>query len=1140
MTIASSSPSHDGPIHQQRPQQQQHSSPFIPPPSSYPLRDDSLLSSAFQIPWSPSMMNSNEPFLSTSSSDPKATNDQGRPQKVVAPAESLSSNSTMLQQEFSRQPHVLLSQRETVQQPQQHHRNAPQQQTEILNMVPLAGNASESPNRDRTIPERQQRQEYAINVIGYQNQSWEHSSSAPTATRNSPANDTRFNYDQRNQQNSSKTPVLQSSQHNNNESSNHITPNTSMFTSFGNGEQPYSSQMVTSTSAPAAPWTTTTLWSGNGTTDTPYSSSPQTTHHSHQYLSPASEPQQTTSMNSINDNSFSLDFLAPPPSDSLQQKKHSHSTLVNGYSSGSSTTTATSSDRRNPVTSGMNSSSFEIFDSTFLNNSNNRNNEDNNSNGSTGNKYVSGPFSEDLMPVRAIPMSNVKAGVRTARMLIDATVAMKTRPQIQSYLLAADPVAMGERTVVILTGKVAQKSYGTEKRFLCPPPTVILDGASWWTKKHDDPSTTAPPQLMVSMSGETSETQEGQIDWFSVSGTTVGQTGYGSNNNNTNNAGRIRASFDKGSSSDRDWYRIQPRDPLAGGKCVLRQLYINDADDKRKRVECLARLQLADGTPIGTLASKPVKVISKPSKKRLSVKNMDSCIHHGTTVSLFNRIRSQTVSTKYLGVSASAGATSTTQPFMYPGQAKANHNLDGPASTSSPDGTCFIARTGSWDPFIIWLVDTTWVPQHHERESNSPDEYIGSGASTLRNDIPYPPPPAIAAKNKTGQPLAVHYNQHIVLQCLTTGLVSPVMIIRKIDRASTVVGGANSKYYSHYRSTEPSPSGTSGGEYGDEILGDPVSQLHKVALQIVQDPSSRLQENDIPLQNDMLPRVNRPVTYLACLNDMVGMHRSAHERKPIRPEPATNIDSDSASSRAATRRRIASTGNVSDYYYGINPPTQQSQQPSQSMYSTINFQGASEEYHQQHPQQQMVGKRSRSVSAIDQGNDDMPALNASWSELGAYWSEDVSDSAVWTIVGTDCAKYTFWELPPVAEEEEEFVDERFLDMSLKINTPRTVTIAPVPTLVRFSRTKGDNDGLFLSMHGESFTRDLEVWFGDVRSPRSEYRGREHMVCEVPIASELAHSVGAEWKNGGSCSVPLLLVRRNGSAVYKTNKYYTFC
>ena len=38
------------------------------------------------------------------------------------------------------------------------------------------------------------------------------------------------------------------------------------------------------------------------------------------------------------------------------------------------------------------------------------------------------------------------------------------RSHLQNYLLAPNPVAMGERTIVILTGKVAQKSYGTEKR----------------------------------------------------------------------------------------------------------------------------------------------------------------------------------------------------------------------------------------------------------------------------------------------------------------------------------------------------------------------------------------------------------------------------------------------------------------------------------------------------------------------------------------------------------------------------------------------------------------------------------------------------------------------------------------------------
>ncbi|KAG2228214.1 hypothetical protein INT45_011006, partial [Circinella minor] len=549
-----------------------------------------------------------------------------------------------------------------------------------------------------------------------------------------------------------------------------------------------------------------------------------------------------------------------------------------------------------------------------------------------------------------LELRSLKAGLATARIIQSTANASRLKPLVQTYLQSTNPMASGEKTVIILTSKVAQKSYGTEKRFLCPPPTAILMGTTWWKPKMNESNEYGPPLLTVCISGETTS-QPGQVEWYNSNGAAVGQTGHPkspslSSTHHTNQQQQQRSITSSSSSSfrdqqqqqrvDVDWYHNHEQDPLMAGRCVAKNLYINDADEKRKRVECLIRIQLGDGSLLGTLASKGIKVISKPSKKRQSVKNMELCIHHGTTVSLFNRIRSQTVSTKYLGVSCGSA-------FSPPGyhETKSSNDIHPGGSTS---GTCFVARTTSWDPFVIWIVDTTRTPNNDiQQENESPEDYIGHNVQINNNrNVNYPPPPAIALKNTTDQPIAIHYNQHIVLQCLTTGLVSPVMIIRKVDKASTVVGGA--------RAPMDQPAG---GEFGDEMLGDPVSQLHKVALQIVQDPSQAVNHHQQQQQhqqqhgfgttpsmdpllnhqhqqgvdigvgglnnnsnnnshlNDgwMLPKSQHPITYLACLNDMVGMHKTVERRKPVMSWE--DITSQEASGKVVRKRRV-STDQIGD------------------------------------------------------------------------------------------------------------------------------------------------------------------------------------------------------------------------------------
>ena len=58
----------------------------------------------------------------------------------------------------------------------------------------------------------------------------------------------------------------------------------------------------------------------------------------------------------------------------------------------------------------------------------------------------------------------------------------------------------------------------------------------------------------------------------------------------------------------------------------------------------------ASGRVWATFDSAPVTIISKPSKKTAKTRNISSCILAGGPVSLFNRINSQTVRTKYMTV----------------------------------------------------------------------------------------------------------------------------------------------------------------------------------------------------------------------------------------------------------------------------------------------------------------------------------------------------------------------------------------------------------------------------------------------------------------------------------------------------------
>lgn len=309
------------------------------------------------------------------------------------------------------------------------------------------------------------------------------------------------------------------------------------------------------------------------------------------------------------------------------------------------------------------------------------------------------------------------------------------------------------------------------------------------------------------------------------------------------------------------------------------------------------------------------------------------------------------MSTKYLCVSGSGSAFKGSDGAPLIG-------LEQRARVATPS---FIARTTSWgtpfiicfssilkihpiDPFVMYIVDITKPSGGVDAPPPPPPQ----------PDYPSPPPNAIPFST-SGSSIPVHYNQTVVLQCLTSGVVSPVLVIRKVDHQTMAVGGGLQPRAKGVPHMFCAPG---------EVCGDPVSQLHKIAFEVY----------DANTAPDDVGGPGMTGAYLSCMGEKVNTYRPIEGRQwnagAISPVPY--------GTERYPRSETSAPGSPSASEFPSNDG------------GRVKKKGAAGDAPKK-------GRRRAGSAGSTGRNNDAEGLSAA---NGATWQVDVGETSVWTVVGT--------------------------------------------------------------------------------------------------------------------------------------------
>ncbi|KAI5479630.1 hypothetical protein MNV49_003140 [Pseudohyphozyma bogoriensis] len=254
-------------------------------------------------------------------------------------------------------------------------------------------------------------------------------------------------------------------------------------------------------------------------------------------------------------------------------------------------------------------------------------------------------------------------------------------------------IAPAVTTVMCFHASVAQKSYGTEKRYLCPPPMVRIEGPMRFLATK--------PRLKMAIISETGE--RGNEEKSKISEPFM--------------KAFFKTLFVSNSAKAKEFslqLSLHPPPALDPTLANIKEINVENKTVPDGEFDTI---------PFASFDSAPVTIISKPSKKTAKARNTVSCIFAGTTISLFNRINSQTVRTKYMAIE---------------------------------DGQ-LCARMSQWTAFRIHVL----------RRAEDP---MTGATATLVN-------PKIPNADQT-----VTYGSEVILTDVTTGVSSEPLVIRRVEK----------------------------------------------------------------------------------------------------------------------------------------------------------------------------------------------------------------------------------------------------------------------------------------------------------------------------------------------------------------------